>query len=68
MTKIDSIIRTLSQDLSRSAPQEKYLTCIDLHYARRQLKLYNETARHCNFNLISSDMTRAYRFTRDFMV
>ena len=66
MPNIDSLIQTISQTLS-TPPQEKaYFTTIDLQYAYNQLNLHIDTARHCNFNLVSGDMTGTYRFKTGF--
>ena len=54
---IDSLIQTILQTLS-TAPQETvYFTTLDLQYAYSQLILHSYTARYCNFNIESGDMT-----------
>ena len=35
---------------------------LDLHYAYSQLNFYNDTASHCNFNIVSGNMTGTYLF------
>ena len=66
MPKIDSLIQSISQTLS-AAPQEKaYFTTLDLQYAYSQLNLHSDAARHCNFNLVSGDMTGTYHFKTGF--
>ena len=66
MPNIDSLIQTISQTLS-TAPQEiAYFTTLDLQYAYSQLKLHSDTARHCNFNIVSGDMTGTFRFKTGF--
>ena len=57
MPKIDSLIQTISQALSTAPQVTAYFTTLDLQYAYSQLNLHNDTARHCNFNLVSGDMT-----------
>ena len=37
-----------------------------MQYAYSQLKLHCDTARHCNFNIISGDVTGTYRFKTGF--
>ena len=37
-----------------------------MKYAYSQLKLDPETARHCNFNIISGERTGTYRFITGF--
>ena len=39
---------------------------MDLKYAYSQLNLDPETARHCNFNIVSVDGTGTYRFITGF--
>ena len=43
-----------------------YFSTIDLRYAYSQLNLDANTANHCNFNIISGDMTGIYRFQTRF--
>ena len=66
MLNIDSLIQTNSQTLSTAPQETSYFTTLDLQYAYSQLKFHSETARHCNFNLKSGDMTGAYRFKTGF--
>ena len=62
MPIIDSLIQTISQTLSTAPQETAYFTTLDLQYAYRQLNLHSDTARHCNLNLVSGDMTGTYRF------
>ena len=66
MPNIDSLIQTISQTLSNAPQETAYFTAIDLQYAYSQLNLHSDTARHCNFNLVSGDMTGSYRFKTGF--
>ena len=66
MPNIDSLIQTISQTLSRAPQETAYFTTLDLQYAYSQLKLHSDTARHCNFNIVSGDMTGTYRFKTGF--
>ena len=66
MPNIDSLIQTISQTLSNSPQETAYFTTLDLQYAYSQLNLHSDTARHCNFNLVSGDMTGTYRFKTGF--
>ena len=66
MPNIDSLIQTISQTLS-TAPQETANSAtLDLQYAYSQLNLHSNTARNCNFNIVSGDMTGTYRFKTGF--
>ena len=66
MPNIDSLIQTISQTLSTAPQETAYFTTLDLQYAYSQLKLHSDTARHCNFNIVSGDMTGTYRFKTGF--
>ena len=67
MPNIDNLIDTIQQNLNTSASQETaYFSTLDLKYAYSQLKLDLETARHCNFNIISCERTGTYRFITGF--
>ena len=66
LPNIDSLIQTISQTLSTAPQETAYFTTLDLQNAYSQLNLYSDTARHCNFNLVSGDMTGTYRFKTGF--
>ena len=67
MPNIDNLIDTIQQNLNTSASQETaYYSTLDLKYAYSQLKLDPETAKHCNFNIISGERTGTYRFITGF--
>ena len=67
MPNIDTLIESISQQISAPAPQNiTYFSTIDLKYAYSQLNLDTNTANHCNFNIISGDMTGTYRFQTGF--
>ena len=61
------LIESISQQISAPASQNiTYFSTIDLKYAYSQLNLDTNTANHCNFNIISGDMTGTYRFQTGF--
>ena len=62
------MIQTISQTLSNAPQQTAYFTTLYLRQAYIQLNLHNDTARPCNFNTVSSDMTGTYRFKTGFYV
>ena len=66
MPNIDSLIQTISQTLSTSPQETAYFTTHVLQYVYFQLNLPSDTARHCNLNLVSGDMTGTYRFKTKF--
>ena len=64
MPNIDTLIESISQQISAPAPQNTtYFSTIDLKYAYSQLNLDANTA---NFNVISCDMTATYKFQTGF--
>ena len=67
MPNIDNLIDTIQQNLNTNALQETaYFSTLDLKYAFSQLNLDPETARHCNFNIVSGEGTGTYRFITGF--
>ena len=67
MPNIDTLIEAISQQISAPASQNiTYFSTIDLKYAYSQLNLDTNTANHCNFNIISGDMTGTFRFQTGF--
>ena len=67
MPNIDTLIESISQQISAPASQNTtYFSTIDLKYAYSQLRLDINTANHCNFNIISGDMTGTCRFQTRF--
>ena len=58
---------TIQQNLNTNASQETaYFSTLDLKYAYSQLNLDPETAKHCNFNIVSGEGTGTYRFIIGF--
>ena len=66
IANIDSLIQTISQTLSTAPQETAYFTTLDLQYAYSQLNLRSDTARYCNINLVSGDVTGTYRFKTGF--
>ena len=69
MLNIETLMDSLSQIITdyKSEPADKIcFSTIDLKYAYSQLNLHPETAKHCNFNIVSGDMTGTYRFKTGF--
>ena len=64
-TLMDSISQIITSYKTKTAEQI-YFSTIDLKYPYSQLNLHPETANHCNFNIISGDMTGTYRFKTGF--
>ena len=58
MPKIETLIDSLS--LYKTKQSDKIFFSIkDLKFAYRLLNLHHDTAKHCNFNIVSCDMIRA---------
>ena len=69
MPNIETLMDSISQIITnyKTEPADKiYFSTIDLKYAYSQLNLHPETAKHCNFNIVSGDMTGTYRFKTGF--
>ena len=66
MPNIDSVIQKISQKLTTAPQRTAYFTTHHLQYAYSQLNLHSDTARPCNFNLVSGDMIGTYRFKTEF--
>ena len=67
MPNIDNLIDTVQQKLNTNASHEtECFSTLDLKYEYSQLNLDPETARHCNFNIVSGKNTGKYRFITGF--
>ena len=61
MPNIDTLIESISQQISAPASQNTTdFSTLDLKYAYSQLNLDTNTANHCNFNILSGDITGTY--------
>ena len=67
MPNKQNLIDTIQQNLNTNASQETaYFSTLDLKYAYSQIILDPETARHCNFYIISGEGTGTYLFITRF--
>ena len=67
MPNIDYLNDLLQQNLNTNPSHETtYFSTLNLKYAYSQLNLDPETARHCNFNIISGEGTGTYRIITGF--
>ena len=67
MPNIDTLIESISQQISAPASQNTtFFSKLDLKFTYSQLNLDSNTANHCNFNIISGDMSGTYRFQTGF--
>ena len=56
-----TLIQIISQTQSNSTQETAYFTTLELQDTYIQFNLQNDTERHCNFNIVSSDLTGTYR-------
>ena len=67
MPNIDKIIDSISQHFKNTQNgQLVFFSTINLKYAYSQLQLHKDTAKHCNFNIISGESTGTNRFKTGF--
>ena len=69
MPNIETLLDSISQIITvyKTEPSDKFhFSTIDLKYAYSQLNLHPDTAKNCNFSIVSGDMTGTYRFKTDF--
>ena len=69
LPNIETLMDSISQIISKFKTEQAdtiYFSTIDLKYAYSQLNLHPETAKHCNFNIVSCDVTGTYRFKTGF--
>ena len=66
MPNIDSLRQTISQTLSNAPQETAYFTTLDLQCTYSTLNPHNDMARHCNFNIVSGDISGTYRFKTGF--
>ena len=66
MPNIDKILDGVSQIVTENKEGTLYFTLLDLKYAYSQLKLAEDTAKQCNFNIVGGKATGKYRFLMGF--
>ena len=67
MPNVYNLIDTIQQNLNTNASKETaYFSTLYLKYAYGQLNVDPETARHCNFNIVSGEGSGTYRFITGF--
>ena len=69
MPNIETLMDSISQiitDFKTELADRIFFSTIDLKYAYSQLNLHPDTAKHCNFNIVSGDMTGTYQFKTGF--
>ena len=66
MPNVDELLDGISQIVKANTNSTLYFSVLDLKYAYSQLKLTAETAKVCNFNIISGQATGTYKFLTGF--
>ena len=66
MPNVDELIDGVSQIVTENKSGTLYFTVLDLKYAYSQLKLAADTAKQCNFNIVSGKATGTNRFLTGF--
>ena len=69
MPNIETLMDIMSQlitDYKTEPADTIYFSTIELKYAYSQLNLHPETAKHCNFNIVSGETTGIYHFKTGF--
>ena len=66
MPNIDNLIDPITQNFELDSSHTAYFSTLYLQYSYSQLILHPDTARLCDFNIISFDSTGTYRFENTF--
>ena len=67
MPNIVNLFDTKQQNLNTNASRDtEFFSILDLKYAYSQLNLDPDTVQHCNFNIVSGEVTGKYRFNTGF--
>ena len=66
MPNQEHLVDMVAEQLVNSASGQAWYTSLDMRYAYGQVPLDDETARHCNFQIIGRKTTGTYRFITGF--
>ena len=67
MPNIEMLIDSISQHLTNTQNGlQAHFSIIDLKYVYSQLQLHQDSAKHCNFNIICGESTGTCRFKTGF--
>ena len=56
----------IAEQVGKDKTGKTFITTLDLTYAYGQVQLSDDTAKHCNFQVIGGDATGVYRFVTGF--
>ena len=66
MPNLEHLVDLVAQQLDNKEQGKAFYTSLDMRYAYGQVPLDEETAKHCNFQIIGGKATRTYRFITGF--
>ena len=66
MPNLEQLVDMVAEQLDNSASGQAWYTSLDMRYAYGQIPLDEETARHCNFQIVGGKATGTYRFITGF--
>ena len=66
MPNMEELLNQISAEISRKPTEPLWLSKVDLDYAYGQMKLAEETSKHCNFAITGEKLNGYYRFKRGF--
>ncbi len=66
MPNLPEFLDRISTKISKNAVETLYITVIDLKYAFGQIRLHDDTAKHCVIALVGGEVTDHYRFNKGF--
>ena len=66
MPNLEHLVDMVAEQLDNSTSGQAWYTSLDVRYAHGQVPLDEETARHCNFQIIGGKATGTHRFITGF--
>ena len=66
MPKMRNLLNQVSAERTRFQSEPIWASKIDLEYTYGQLKIFEETSKHCNFAIIRGTMNGYYRYKKRF--
>ncbi len=66
MPNLQELLDRISIKISQNTSERLYITVIDLKYAFGQIRLHEDTAKHCVIALVGGKVTGHYRFNKGF--
>ena len=66
MPNLEHLVDLVAAQLDNKEQRRAFYTSLDMRYAYGQVPLDEETAKHCNFQIIGGKVTGTYRFITGF--